>query len=182
MLYLMRHGKTEWNQKHKLQGRTDIPLCEEGRIMAENAGKEYGDVHFDLCYCSPLIRAQETAQLMLQGRDVPVITDNRLTEMGFGVYEGIENCFLIPDCPVNVLFQAPEQYTVPVEGGESFEELFARTGSFLREIIYPQLEQNKDILVMGHGAMNASIICQVKHLPLQEFWTFKLGNCKLIRV
>ena len=35
MLYIMRHGKTEWNELHKLQGRTDIPLNEEGRQMAK---------------------------------------------------------------------------------------------------------------------------------------------------
>ena len=34
MLYIMRHGKTDWNALHKLQGRTDIPLNEEGRLMA----------------------------------------------------------------------------------------------------------------------------------------------------
>ena len=37
MLYIMRHGKTEWNSLHKLQGRTDIPLNDEGRLMALNA-------------------------------------------------------------------------------------------------------------------------------------------------
>ena len=36
MLYIMRHGKTDWNAKHKLQGHADIPLNEEGRQMAEN--------------------------------------------------------------------------------------------------------------------------------------------------
>lgn len=46
MLYIMRHGKTEWNVKHKLQGRTDIPLNEEGRIMAEHAAEEYRDIQF----------------------------------------------------------------------------------------------------------------------------------------
>lgn len=39
MLYIMRHGKTEWNELHKLQGRTDIPLNEEGRQMAKLPGK-----------------------------------------------------------------------------------------------------------------------------------------------
>ena len=39
MLYIMRHGKTEWNELHKLQGRTDIPLNEEGRQMAKIAGE-----------------------------------------------------------------------------------------------------------------------------------------------
>ena len=48
MLYIIRHGKTDWNVLHKLQGRTDIPLNEEGRRMAEEARKAYLDVHFDI--------------------------------------------------------------------------------------------------------------------------------------
>lgn len=43
MLYIMRHGKTDWNAMRKLQGRTDIPLNEEGRQMAEHARTEYAD-------------------------------------------------------------------------------------------------------------------------------------------
>ena len=39
MLYIMRHGKTDWNAKYKLQGRTDIPLNDEGRQMAKRAGE-----------------------------------------------------------------------------------------------------------------------------------------------
>ena len=101
----MRHGKTDWNVKHKLQGKTDIPLNDEGRRMAENAGKQYSDIHFDVCYCSPLCRAKETAEIALKGRNIPIITDDRLQEMGFGVFEGTENSFQIPDCPINVLFQ-----------------------------------------------------------------------------
>ena len=66
MLYIMRHGKTQWNALHKLQGRTDIPLNEEGRKMAEEAREEYKDVALDICYCSPLCRAYETAEIVLQ--------------------------------------------------------------------------------------------------------------------
>ena len=40
-LYIMRHGKTDWNEKHKIQGRTDIPLNDEGRKMAAAAAEEY---------------------------------------------------------------------------------------------------------------------------------------------
>ena len=84
MLYIMRHGQTDWNLQHKLQGKTDIPLNEAGRTMAENARQKYRDIHFDVCYCSPLKRARETAEILLRGRDVPVITDDRLAEMDFG--------------------------------------------------------------------------------------------------
>ena len=38
-LYIMRHGKTDWNEKHKIQGRTDIPLNDEGRKMAADVQK-----------------------------------------------------------------------------------------------------------------------------------------------
>lgn len=181
MLYIMRHGKTDWNERHKLQGRTDIPLNEEGRVMAQNARMEYGKIHFDLCYCSPLIRAKETAEILLGNRDVPIIIDDRLQEMSFGIYEGIENSFQIPNCPINVLFKNPESYSA-VENGESFEQLYSRTGEFIKEIIEPALEQGKDILIVGHGAMNLSIVSQIKQIPIENFWSTGIENCKLLRL
>jgi probable phosphoglycerate mutase len=182
MLYIMRHGKTDWNVRHKLQGRTDIPLNEEGRTMVEKSANEYKDVHFDICYCSPLIRAKETAQIVLKDRDIPIIEDKRLVEMSFGAYEGTENSFAIPDCPINILFQHPERYTASIGNAETFEELYHRTREFLNEIIYPQLQQGKDILIVGHGAMNSSIVCQVKNLPIEKFWSAGIENCKLMKL
>ena len=91
MLYIMRHGKTEWNELRKLQGQTDIPLNEEGCLMAQAAHDKYINVHFDLCFSSPLKRAAQTAEILLNGRDVPIIADDRLKEMSFGEYEGTVN-------------------------------------------------------------------------------------------
>ena len=163
MLYIMRHGRTDWNVRHKLQGRTDIPLNDEGRMMAAEAGKQYSDIHFDICYSSP------------------VYTDDRLVEMGFGVYEGIENSFAIDDCPINTLFKKPEKY-VTVEGGESFEELFARTGEFIDNVVMPQVNSDKDILIVGHGAMNCSIIAKFRGTPLDKFWDGMTDNCQVVRL
>jgi len=182
MLYIMRHGKTDWNALHKLQGRTDIALNDEGRSMARKANEEYKNVHIDVCYCSPLIRAYETAQILIGDREIPIITDERLVEMSFGEYEGIANSFEIPDCPINVLFQNPEQYVESVGGAETFEELFARTGEFLKEVIEPQLQAGKDVLIVGHGAMNASIVCQIKDLPIKDFWSAGLEQCKILQL
>lgn len=179
MFYIIRHGKTDWNVRHKIQGRTDVPLNDEGRAQAMRAKEEYRDVHFDVCYCSPLRRARETAEILLQDRDVPIYTDDRLKEMGFGIFEGLENCYEIPDCPLNVFFQHPEDYINPPGGAESMEDLFARTGQFLREVADPALREGKDVLIVGHGAMNSSIICQVKNLPVEEFWSQGIENCKL---
>lgn len=182
MLYIMRHGKTEWNALHKLQGRTDIPLNEEGKRMARQACEKYKELNIDVCYCSPLVRALETAQIVLKNRKIPIIEDKRLSEMSFGEYEGIENSLAIPDCPINVIFNQPEKYIESVGGAETFEQLFARTGSFLKEVVEPQIQAGKDILIVGHGAMNSSIICQVKQLPIEEFWSAGIEQCKIIKL
>ena len=182
MLYIIRHGRTDWNDLHKLQGRTDVPLNEEGRRMAEAAREEYRNVHFDICFCSPLVRARETAEILLRGRDVPIVTDDRLMEMCFGSYEGLENSFDIPDCPINALFFTPEQYSPPPGGGESLDDLFDRTGAFLREKAEPLLREGKDVLIVGHGAMNSSIVCRVRQLPRAQFWNAGIENCRLMRL
>lgn len=179
MLYIMRHGKTDWNARYKLQGRTDIPLNDEGRRMAEAAREQYTGIHFDICYCSPLCRARETAEIFLKGSGVPIEYDERLQEMCFGIYEGCENVFQKPDLPIYTFFKDPARYK-GVEGGESFEELFARTGAFLREKVEPALADGKDVLIVGHGAMNSSIVCQVRSLPIDRFWDAGIENCRLM--
>ena len=169
MLYIMRHGKTDWNLRHKLQGKTDIPLNDMGRQMAAEARERYKDVHFDVCYCSPLVRARDTAALVLKDRNVPIIVDDRLAEMGFGIYEGTEEVFEKHECPVRVLFFNPDQY-VAKDGAESLEDLIDRTGSFLDEVAFPLVNEGKDVLIVGHGAMNSAIIGIVRHTPLKDFW------------
>lgn len=131
-----------------------------------------------MCYCSPLARARETAEILLRGRNIPILFDERIIEMGFGEYEGVENSFKIPGCPINTLFFAPQDF-VPGKGGESLDELFARTGEFLREVVEPDLRAGKAVLIVGHGAMNSSIICQVKNIPREHFWAGGIENCKL---
>lgn len=181
MLYVMRHGKTDWNVKKKLQGRTDIPLNEEGIKMAKNAAIEYKDINFDVCYCSPLMRAKQTARYFFEDRDVPIIFDDRLMEMSFGIYEGVENSFSDSDCPVNILFKDPVNYK-GVPDGETFEQLYARTGDFLEKVALPDVKSGKDVIIIGHGAMNSCIISQVKNIPLENFWDNGIENCKLFKL
>ena len=182
MIYIIRHGRTDWNDERKLQGRTDIPLNDSGREMAEKARETYKDVEFDICFCSPLIRARETADILLRGRNIPVIYDDRLLEMSFGEYEGVKDSFDDPDLPVNVIFKEPENYTSSVGGAETFEELFARTGEFLRDRALPEHEKGKSVLIVGHGAMNSSIVSQIRHYPIAQFWSAGIENCKLMQL
>jgi len=183
MLYLLRHGLTDWNAEHKLQGQSDIPLNDIGRQMAIDAGIRNKDINIDVCYASPLCRAYETAKLFLEnaGKSVSIIRDDRLREMNFGIYEGTKDSFEIPDCPVNDFFFEPEIYQ-KVEGAESMEELLARTNEFYNEIIVPELDENKDVLVVGHGAMNCAMITGIYGRPVSDFWMSMTGNCQLIKI
>jgi probable phosphoglycerate mutase len=181
MLYIMRHGQTDWNVRHKMQGQTDVPLNDTGRRMAAEARETYKDIPIDICYCSPLIRARETADIFLAERGIPIIPDDRLREMGFGIYEGTENIFQKPSCPVYKLFKDPLHYE-PQEGVESFSSLYKRTGEFIKEVLEPALAQQKNVLIVGHGAMNCSIINQLEHIPLEDFWEKLPGNCQLIKL
>lgn len=181
MIFTMRHGQTDWNVARKLQGKTDIPLNDTGRQMAVDARKKLKGIVFDVCYCSPLSRARETAQLVLEGTGVPIIEDERLSEMGFGEYEGIERSFDYPDCPVNVLFLQPELY-VADRGAESFEELRARTDSFMEEIAEPLHAMGKNVLIVAHGGTNCSIIGRIRKTALKDYWNNLTGNCDIVQL
>ena len=78
LLYIVRHGETDWNKSHRVQGRTDIPLNDYGRRLAEETAEGMKDIQIDIGMTSPLLRAKETAQIILKGRDVPLYDEARL--------------------------------------------------------------------------------------------------------
>jgi probable phosphoglycerate mutase len=170
LVYIMRHGYTEWNKLGKLQGSSDIELNEEGRELAVLTGKGMADIHFDVCYSSPLKRALETARLVLGDSDTPVIIDERLREMCFGEVEGLEK-ELQPPC-VATFFEDPGNY-VPPSGGESIEELRSRTADFIRSVLEPLSLEKPDanVLISGHGAMNkGGLIAYFREWGKEHFW------------
>lgn len=172
-LFLVRHGQTPWNKIHRNQGRSDIPLNEYGRELAMKTGQGLANVPFDLCITSPLKRAKETAMLILEGRNIPMLEDDRLMEISFGDYEGVswleENWD--PKVPKDFLyfFDAPEKYTTP-PNGESFESLIARTGEFLNELCSQDEYKDKTILISTHGAALMAMLNNIEPVPLKDFW------------
>ena len=159
-LYVLRHGTTDWNKAHKRQGRSDIPLDEEGRKLAEEVGKGMKDIHFDMCFSSPLKRAVETAELVLEGRGIRIITDPRLLEVGFGDFEGkvcVEGFEGYDPATADVLrFDDPDRVCPP--GGETLREVQERTRSFNREITEDPANEDKRILISMHGAAGRALM------------------------
>jgi broad specificity phosphatase PhoE len=84
----VRHGFTEWNRQWRFQGRTDIPLNDEGIAQAHAAARRLQNVPIDIVVSSPLIRAVKTAEIIAEASSKPVEIDADLIECDFGSFEG----------------------------------------------------------------------------------------------
>lgn len=185
IVYLVRHGQTEYNRQGKLQGNTDVPLNEYGREVAYATAERIKDIPFDLVITSPLSRARETARILMGNRKVDILTDDRIREISFGEYEGCcykgENCN-VPDPHFMNFFDAPTEYTTP-PGGESLQHIIERTGRFWRELCADKENVDKTILLSTHGCALKAILVNVCGTPLEHFWGKGCsGNCALTKV
>lgn len=178
-LYIVRHGKTDWNEMEKLQGRADIELNESGRIAAGILGERLENVHFDAIYSSPLIRAYDTAALIRGHRNIPIIRDERLIEISFGVNEGtVYRKWLSDDSSFKAFFHNPEKY-IPPENGESFESVIKRTKEFLNEVLEPLHKNAERIMVVAHGALVAGLTSAIENRTIENYWGDGLfKNCE----
>lgn len=187
MLYIVRHGETDWNRMRKVQGHTDIPLNDYGRHLAEETAEGMRDIRLDMAYTSPLLRAKETAQIILGSRKAPLIEEERLKELSFGSYEGL-CCSGEHKEPgsdeFNRFFTDTENY-IPPKNGETVERLYERTGDFLQEICLREAEfKEKNILVSTHGATMNALLNRVKgNVSVEEFWRDEVPpNCAVSMV
>ncbi len=85
MIYIVRHGQTDWNVEGIYQGRIDIPLNKTGIEQAKRTREKLRGIKFDKVFSSPLKRAFETAQIIC---DNPIIKDDRIIERCNGELEG----------------------------------------------------------------------------------------------
>ena len=89
-IYFIRHAQSEANLKGILAARQDYPLTEKGRQEAVVIASEFKDIaKIDRIFCSPLIRAQQTAQPIAKAFGLDVETDERITEQDLGVFSGM---------------------------------------------------------------------------------------------
>lgn len=171
-IYMIRHGETDWNIVKRLQGRSDIPLNEEGRRLARVTAKALEEVPFARIYTSPLLRAKETAQIIKGNRNIPFIEEERLQEISFGIYEGFycaEEHYTIPAPDFINFFKKPESYIAP-EGAEAIETLCKRTTDFLQELVHTTEYQNENILLSTHGAALRGLLSTINMSSTAEFW------------
>ncbi|MCI1965678.1 MAG: histidine phosphatase family protein [Oscillospiraceae bacterium] len=179
IIYLIRHGETDWNCRSKIQGQADIPLNKTGRKQAKLAAARMAGTPIDFAYTSPLRRAMETAGIFLTGRkNCPLHTSSLLKEISYGVREG-QPLQLIHHCPFLRLynfFKHPERYIPPREG-ETIQQLKVRSQLFLKEVTC-NCKPDSSIMVFTHGAFIKATVSIVKQLPNSAFWSgSEVQNC-----
>lgn len=171
-LYIMRHGETDWNVKLRFQGHSDIPLNANGIALAQLTARCLQDVPFDLAYTSPLIRARQTAEILLRNRNIPLIEEPRLIEIGFGIYEGRSSVPTEqepePDANLLRFLCDPTRYEAPPDG-ESVEALCKRMSDYLGDLTSRQDLQDKTILLSTHGGVTTALLDAVDP-PDGCFW------------
>lgn len=156
MLYLMRHGETDWNAVQRIQGHSDIPLNENGVRTMTEAGKRLKELgfHVDRIAVSPLRRAGQTARIIGEaiGYTGEYLRDDDLIERSFGSAEGL-SLLDHPDL-------SDETY-----GVEPLEHLRQRVETVLRRY---RSDEEHDWLLVTHGAFMMAAMDLLLDRPQDE--------------
>ena len=174
MIALVRHGKTIYNELGKLQGKSNIPLCDDGRNDCRRLKEKIKDKHYDICFCSPLIRAVETAMILV-GDKVEIRIDDRLTERYFGQLEG----------HIYTEYDHEKYWDYNLNCNdleiEPIKDLFARCNSFIEYI--KENYNDKDILIVTHGGVFKCIYHILNNTDLNtNLSDVKVENCEYMEI
>ena len=174
MLYIIRHGKTEMNAKMLMQGRSDHPLNEAGIAQAEEAAERFAEmgVRIDKVYTSPLVRALQTAKKIAP--DAELTVDERLIEMDYGPYEGMD---LMNPAPEVIDFFMDFVNVPAPEGMEPLPAIVKRLGNFLEEIAMEA--ESKNILISTHAIAMKGALEYLTPESKGSYWAKNIGNCDI---
>lgn len=169
-IYVARHGQTQWNYEQKICGRTDLPLTDEGRHQAQILAEKAKNLSLDVIIASPMLRAQQTAQAVAEATGFPILTDDRLIEQDYGIYEGKERHD--PGFRAN-----KRQFATRYPGGESMMDVAYRVYSLIEEIKakYP----DKNVLLVCHGGVCRLIRTYFEDMTNDEFFHYCEENANI---
>ena len=174
-IYIVRHGETEWNIKHLMQGHLDSPLTQAGEQQAKDIALRLKHIHFDEVFSSDLFRAKRTAETIILERKIAIKTTQALRERNYGVFEG-----KVYDEYNQALQKLLVQYKTRSEqdkvfykshGVETTDQSIARLITFLRELAVSY--SGKTILVVSHGGVMRYLLI---HLGFGTYKTLPSGS------
>jgi probable phosphoglycerate mutase len=167
-LYLIRHGETDWNARRLLQGRRDIPLNAVGQGQAVVSGTclkwllpDATTVDF---IASPLGRTRQTMEIIRQqlGLDVADYrTDERLVEINFGEWEGLDWQQIAERQPERYQARQADPLNFIPTDGENYPHVFERVGSLLNSL-------QRDTVLVAHAGVLRSCLALLTDVPDTE--------------
>ncbi len=177
-MILLRHGQSVWNAENKFTGWTDVELSKKGEQEAIAAGKKLSGIKFDVIHTSELIRAQRTAEIVMNynksSGSPPIYHDQRLNERHYGSLQGLDKDETREKFGVEQVHIWRRSYSVPPPDGESLEMCAQRTLPYLTEKIEPDLQSGKNVLVAAHGNSLRSIVMSIENLSPEEILSVEI--------
>lgn len=154
-LYFVRHGESDANVLRVFANRPGVHrLTEQGRRQAEALAESLTGTPFAAIYCSPILRAVQTAEIIAQRLALPYQIDDALREYDVGALEGQSDAASWAQYQAGfAAWMAGENWDCGIAGGESYEAIRARFLPFIRrlEAVYQDTDHN--LLLIGHGGI-----------------------------
>jgi len=177
-LYLIRHGATEANlaRPARLQGRRHNPPLARLGVRQAEATRDFLAIRpIDHCYCSPLLRAVQTAAIVAAPHGLSPQPLEALTECDVGRWEGLDwQTIRALDPEGFQRFHAnPAQFGYP--GGESFRDVYERATPALDELLANHA--GRSVLVVAHHIVNRTYLAGLLGLTLDQAKQVTLDNC-----
>lgn len=168
-LIVVRHGETNYNVEGRYTGRTDIGLNERGYEQAKILAQKFKNTSIDIIICSTLRRAKETASIINDELQLPVIEMDELVEKCVGVYEGLTREEAKNKYPKMWEMNAPE-------GAETLEAVEERVYNALNTIRCSY--RNNNVLIVTHGYVSKIINKYFNNSSESDFLKHVLKNCE----
>jgi probable phosphoglycerate mutase len=169
-LIIVRHGQTDNNAAHVLQGQMDVPLSEKGVHQAEALARALSHQPIDLIVSSPLRRALNTAEIVNAGRHIPLTTHIDLRERSFGELQGQP----IATYQATLKASGLDRLEYQPPGGERITDVAARCARAWAEI---RARNARTLLIAAHEGINKCLILMLLGKPLTEWTTIRQENC-----
>lgn len=166
---IVRHGETDYNKNNILQGRSNISLNDAGRRQCKRLKYKLKDEKFDICFSSPLVRAVETAMILVGDR-VEIKIDDRLIERNLGNYEGKEVT------GYDSIKHWDYNLNLNDNGIEPIKDIIKRVDDFVTYLKNNYMD--KDILIVTHGGIVRALYHILNNTDLNsKLYHFNIDNC-----
>ncbi len=176
-IWITRHGQTNLNKDHLMQGRVDAPLNETGIAQAREARRKIGDVKFDKVYASPLLRAVRTASIIGNVSEDDVVRDARVIETDFGRYE--KRPYGAIGLHMTLFWLLPSIVPAP-KTVETIPHMKKRAASFLEDVIEDGRKNHyENILITCHGGIMRVLSGYMLGKRNGLMWYPKPHNCEI---